>query len=218
MVGRTVGESPGRGDRGPVSPGMEPRAPPFAAAVRRSTRRRLPLRLGSDDARARATTRGAHAALARGPHGATPPSHGGRRAHGVAGRSGGSALRRPAPEGTVYRARLYKRWGRPTSDAMAASSGCRLDRLRAQLLGLACARPLRSRARVRLLAPHRARLFPRQRPAVLAARAPRVAGPDRLAALDDGSVPGPRHVPEPAAGHDPDLLRPRDLRRMRVHR
>src|SRR4029453_14835187 len=109
MDGRAVGESPGRGYRGPVSPGMEPRAPPFAAAVRDATRRRLSLRVGSDDARARATTRGAHAALARRPHGAAPPSHGGRRAHGVAGRAGGSALRRPAPEGTVDRARLYER-------------------------------------------------------------------------------------------------------------
>src|SRR4029453_18522009 len=93
-----------------------------------------------------------------------------------------------------------------------------VDRVRPRPLGLARAGALRSRSRLRRLASRRARLLPRERAAVLATRDPRVAGADDLAALDDASVSGPRDVPEPAAGRDPDVCRPRDLHQIFVRR
>src|SRR5439155_11604758 len=218
MAGRAIREPPRRGDGGRVSPGMEPRAPAADPAVRRASRRRLPVRTGHHDAGALATARGARASLAGGPYGAAHASHSNSRAHAVDGRPRGSAPRRPAPISPRYGAPRSERSRAATSDAVAASPGGRLDRVRSWLLGLARAGALRPRARVGSLAPRRAHLFPRERAAVLAARDPRVAGPDGVAALDDDPVPGPRDVPEPAAGHDPDVLRPRDLRRTFVRR
>src|SRR5262244_3752530 len=93
-----------------------------------------------------------------------------------------------------------------------------LDDVRPQLLGLAHAGSLRHHARVAPLAPRRARVFPRERAAVLAPRDRRMAGPNDLAALGDDSVPGARDVPERAPRRDPDVLRPRDLPRLFVSR
>src|SRR5262249_53122329 len=97
-------------------------------------------------------------------------------------------------------------------------SARRVVRVRARLLGLARACALRSRSRLRRLASRRARLLPRERAAVLATSDPGVAGAGDLAPLDDGSVSGPRDVPEPAAGRDPDVRRPRDLHQVFVRR
>src|SRR5437660_11353306 len=213
MAGRAIREPPRRRDGGRVSPGMEPRAPATGAAVRRASRRRLPVRTGHHDAGALATARGTRASVAGCAYGAAHASHGGRRAHVMDGRARGSAPRRPAPISPRCRTPRPQRPGAATPDAAAASPGGRLDRIRPCLLGLARAGALRPRARVGSLAPRRAHVFPRERAAVLAARDTRVAGPDGVAALDAGPVPGPRDVPEPAAGHDPDVLRPRDLRR-----
>src|SRR5436853_395545 len=87
MAGRAIREPPRRRDGGRVSPGMEPRAPATGAAVRRASRRRLPVRAGHHDAGALATARGTRASVAGGAYGAAHASHGGRRAHVMDGRA-----------------------------------------------------------------------------------------------------------------------------------
>src|SRR5207245_8688109 len=136
----------------------------------------------------------------------------------VDGGSGGSAGRGLAPLDPLDGSRSDEGSDRPAPDAVAAPSERGLDRVRPRLLGLARAGALRSRSRLRPLASRRARLLPRERAALLATRDPRVAGADDLAALDDGSVSGSRDVPEPAAGRDPDVFRPRYLHQVFVRR
>src|SRR5215813_838774 len=129
--------------------------------------------------------------MAVGAHGAAHTPHGRRPAHAVDGSPCGSAGGRTATLDSLDAARSDANSDRSACDAVAAPSDRGLDRLRTRLVGLARAGALRSRARLRPLAPRRARLLPRERAAVLATRDPRVAGADDMAALDDASVSGP---------------------------
>src|SRR6266850_2922039 len=218
MADRAVRRDPGRDGGGRLSAWMEPSTTAPGAPLSRSSRRRVPGRTGDAAAGTLIADRGAHPAVAVGPYGAAPGAHDGRGAHGVDGRARGPAARWRASADPRCRARIHERSGGSTLDAVARASRRRLVCVRPELLDLAYPGALRAGDRVRPLAPRRARVFPRERAAVLATRDPRMAGAGDLAALDDDSVPGPRHVPEPAAGRDPDVLGPRDLRRIFVRR
>src|SRR4029079_2018182 len=105
----------------------------------------------------------------------------------------------PSPDG----GRCPGVWLAPPAGARAHAPARRVGRVRRRLLGMACPRPLRSGAALRLLAPRPACLLLRHRLALLATGDFAMAGAVALAAVGDDPVSRARRAPEQRAGRDP---------------